>query len=477
MTYDIAVIGGGVVGGLLARELSKYKLSIAIVEKGDDVGMGASKANSSIVHGGFDPVPGTLKAKLNAKGALMMQSLTSELDVHYKNNGSMVLAFDSEQDEHVKTLYARGIENGIPGLSVISGDKAREIEPALSKNVTSALLCTSSGIVCPYELTIASVGNAMDNGAELLCDFEVVDIKDDGEKYDIVGKNGNTISARYVVNSAGIFSDNIAKMLGDNYHITAKKGEYMLFDKSEGALVNHTIFQTPTKAGKGILVTPTVDGNLLIGPTSEICEKCDGSTTLDGLDTVKAIAQKSTEKLNFRKIITSFSGLRSACDETDDFVIEMSKNSPRALELVGIDSPGLSSSPAIAEYAVELLKNAGLELVENENFNGKRISCRHFEKMSDEEKNELIKKEPAYGHIVCRCETVTAGEIIAAVRQNPPARTLDAVKRRTRSGMGRCQGGFCTPFITELLAREQGIDEVEVTKFGGDSKLLFGRTK
>lgn len=476
MIYDIAVIGAGVVGGLVARELTKYKLNVVILEKSDDVATGASKANSSIVHGGYDPEPGTLKAKLNARGTAMMEKLCRDLDVHYKNNGSLVLAFDAEQDEHVKRLYERGLKNGIPGLSVISGDEARRLEPALSEKVTSALCCTSSGIVCPYDLTIAAVGNAMDNGAELLCNYEVTSIVDNGYEYEI--SNGkDTVKARFIVNSAGLFSDKIAGMLGDTYHIVAKKGEYMLFDRSEGELVSRTIFQTPTKAGKGILVTPTVDGNLLIGPTSVLTDKDDKATTLEGLDLTKATALKSTEKLNFRKIITSFAGLRSACTESDDFIVKMSENSPRALELIGIDSPGLSSSPAIAEYAVELLGLAGLELKAKSDFNTTRISCRRFEKMTAEEKNEVIKKDASYGHLVCRCETITEGEIIAAIRQNPPARSLDAIKRRTRSGMGRCQGGFCTPFITELLAKELGIDETSVTKFGGESKMLIGKTK
>ena len=476
MIYDIAVIGGGVVGGLVARELTKYKLNVVIIEKSDDVAMGASKANSSIVHGGYDPIPGTLKAKLNVKGAAMMAELCRDLDVHYVNNGSVVLAFNEEQDAHVKALYERGIENGVPQLSVLTGDEVRKLEPHISPAVTSALLCESSGIVCPYMLTVASIGNAMDNGAELVTEFCVKSITDNGSEYEI-SDGSKTIKAKYVVNSAGLYSDDIAKMLGDDYSIVAKKGQYMLLDRSEGEFCTHTIFQTPSKEGKGILITPTVDGNLLLGPTSELCDKEDVSTTLEGLDFTKVTALKSSGDLNFRKIITSFVGLRSFCEDTEDFVIEMSKKSPRALNLVGIDSPGLSSSPAIAEYAVEVLREAGLELVSKDDFNKTRVSCRRFESLSAEEKNEIIKNDPAYGHLVCRCETVTEGEIIQAIRQNPPARSLDAVKRRTRSGMGRCQGGFCTPFITELLARELGVDETEVTKFGGDSKILVGRTK
>lgn len=477
MIYDVAIIGAGVVGGLTARQLMKYKLSVCVIESGCDVALGATKANSAIVHGGYDPVPGTLKAKLNVKGTAMMEKLCEELEVHYKNNGSMVVAFDEEQLEHVKKLYERGKLNGVPGLSVISGDEARKIEPALSKNIVGALLCESSGIVCPYDLTIAAVGNAMDNGADLALDFKVIEIKDNGESYEIISDDGATIQARYVVNSAGLGSDDIARMFGDEYHITAKKGEYMLLDKSEGGLVKKTIFQTPTKAGKGILVSPTVDGNLLVGPTSEKTDKDDKSTTPGGLDTIKEKASMSAENINYRAVITSFAGLRASCDESDDFILEISKNSPRAVNAVGIDSPGLSSSPAIAEYIVDLLRTAGLKLEENADFCGKRVNCKHFRTLSEEEKNEMIKKCPSYGRVICRCETVTEGEILDAIRQNPKATTIDGVKRRTRAGMGRCQGGFCMPFVTDIIAKELKIARSQVTKTGGKSRLLFGKTK
>ena len=251
----------------------------------------------------------------------------------------------------------------------------------------------------------------------------------------------------------------------------------MLLDRSEGSLVSYTIFQTPGVFGKGILVSPTADGNLLVGPTSELTEKGDVSTTLAGFDKIKAIAARSTGKVNYRKVITSFAGLRSSCADSEDFIIEFSKNAPKFIELVGIESPGLSSAPAIAVYVAEMLKNDGLTMEENAEFNANRVSCRRFGTLSMEEKNEMIKADPAFGHLICRCETVTEGEILLAIRQNPPARSIDAVKRRTRAGMGRCQGGFCTTFITELLAKEQGIDETKVTKFGGGSYMLCGKTK
>lgn len=477
MTYDVAIIGAGVTGALTARRLSAYKLKICILEKGADVAVGATKANSAIVHGGYDPVPGTLKAKLNVEGAQMMEGICRELDVHYKNNGSMVVAFDEEQLENVKKLYARGIENGVKCLSVITGDEARALEPKLSKDIVGALLCKSSGIVCPYELTIAAAGNAMDNGAELKCGFDVESISDDGETFTVRSSDGQEVCARYIVDAAGIESGIISAMLGEPYTINTVKGEYMLLDKSEGSTVSHTIFQTPTKAGKGILVSPTVDGNLLTGPTSQACEPDDKTTTLEGLDTVKAKAALSVPSVNFRSVITSFTGLRASCRENSDFIIKNAEKHPRAVLAVAVDSPGLSSSPAIAEYITGLLCNAGLALEKNEKYSPYRVSCRHFRSLSDEEKNEIIKKDPSYGRVVCRCETVTEGEILMAIRQNPPATTMDGIKRRTRAGMGRCQAGFCTPFTTELIARELGIAESEVTKNGGNSKLLIGKKK
>ena len=477
MIYDVAIIGAGVTGGLTSAALAKDKLGVCIVEAGADVALGATKANSAIVHGGYDPVPGTLKAELNVKGAAMMADICRRLDVHYKNNGSMVVAFDDEQLEHVKMLCERGKTNGVPGLSVITGDEARKLEPALSKNIVGALLCTSSGIVCPYDLTIAAVGNAMDNGADLVCNFKVASISDDGKIYTLTSEGGDEIKAKYIVNAAGLGSDDVARLYGDDYHLVAKKGEYMLLDKSEGGLVSRTIFQTPTKAGKGILVTPTVDGNLLVGPTSEKTEKDDKTTTLEGLDTIKAKASLSVDGINYRAVITSFAGLRSSFEENEDFILEVSAHSPRAVNAIGIDSPGLSSSPAIAEYIVNLLAGAGLELEEKPEHIDARVSCKHFRTLSAEEKNEMIKKDPSYGRVICRCETVTEGEILAAIRQNPKATTTDGIKRRTRAGMGRCQAGFCTPFVTELIAKELGIAENQVTKTGGGSRLLLGNRK
>ena len=478
MIYDVVIIGAGVVGGLTARELSRFNLKVCVLESEADVSMGASKANSAIVHGGYDPVPGTKKAKFNVQGAEMMEKVCADLDVGYIKNGSMVVAFDDEQLKHVQMLYERGIKNGVKGLSVITGDEARKLEPALSDKITGALLCNSSGIVCPYNLAIAAVGNAMDNGADLKLNFKVVNAKNNGDTYTITSEDGQNVESRYVINCAGVNSDVIASLFGDDgYHIKARKGEYMLLDKSEGHLVSRTIFQTPTKLGKGILVTPTVDGNLLVGPTSVPADKDDKTTTPEGLNQVKSIAALSCPSLNYRTVITSFAGERSSCVESEDFIVEISPKSPRVIETVGIESPGLTSSPAIAVYIPELLKQAGLELTEKQDYNPIRVSPKHFRYAPDSEKNEMIKNDPRFGRIICRCETVTEGEIVTAIHQNPKAMTFDAVKRRLRSGMGRCQGGFCTPFITEIIARELGIDETEVTKFGKGSNILVGKTK
>ena len=480
MKFDVAVIGAGVVGALVARELSRYELSVGLLERANDVAAGASRANSGIVHGGFDPVPGTKKAKLNLKGTQMMPALAAELGVSYKQNGSMVLAFSEEEALHVKKLYDRGLQNGVPGLSLLSGDEVRALEPNVSREVVAALRCTSSGIICPYGLTIAAVGNAMDNGVKLICNFEVDHICRTADGY-VIYAGDRKVEARYIVNCAGLFADRVAAMVGDKqYELIPRMGEYMLLDHCEIGLCSHTLFQVPTAAGKGILVSPTADGNILVGPTSVEVGNRDRDhrdTSAEGLSVIRHAAEKSVPQIPWRSTITSFTGLRSSLAGGDDFVIEPSAGWERVVHAIGIDSPGLSSAPAIAEELVALLKEQGLPLVKKANFCGTRAPYRAFSAMNVEQKNEMIKRDPAYGSIVCRCETVSEGEILEAIRRNPPARSLDAVKRRVRAGMGRCQGGFCTVYITELLARELGCDVTEVTKFGKGSELVRGYTK
>ena len=475
--YDVAVIGAGVVGALTARELSRYAIKVALLEKADDVAMGASKANSAIVHAGFDCIPGTTMAKMNVKGNQMMESVTKELSVPFKRNGSMVLAFGSDEEPMLRELMDRGEKNGVPGMKILSGDEARELEPALSAEVTAALLAPSGGIVCPYELTIAAAGNAMDNGAELFTGFEVKGASFADGVWTLQAADGRTEKAKYIVNAAGMYSDIIAGMLGDFYTLRPRRGEYMLLDREQGSTVSHTIFQCPSAAGKGVLVTPTVDGNLLLGPTSVYQDsRDDRSTTAEGLSDVARLAAKSVPSVNTRAVITSFTGLRASRPE-HDFVIAPSAHSPQAVELVGIESPGLSSAPAIAVEVVKILGEMGLSLTEKAGFNPHREGIPKFREMSTAQRQALIERDPLFGHIICRCETVTEGEIVQALHQNPPAHDLDGVKRRTRTGMGRCSGGFCTPQAVEIIARELGISPTEVTKCGGESYLLTGKAK
>ena len=474
-SYDVAIIGGGVVGGMIARALSAYQLRICILEKENDVARGASAANSSIVHAGFDAHEGSLKAKMNVQGAEMMEAVCRELGVKYQNNGSLVLGFDEADRAALNDLLRRGVTNGVKDLRLLEQAELRALEPNVAKDATCALYAPTAGIVCPYELTIASIGNAMDNGAELRTNFAVTSIADLGDTFEISSSNGS-IRATYVINAAGLFADAIAHMVGDtSFTIHPRRGEYLLLDRECGGMVKQTLFRTPGKMGKGLLVTPTVDGNLLVGPTSVDQEdKTDKSTTLEGLSLIRAKSAENAEGVPFGKTITSFCGLR-AVGSTGDFIINMPRE--RFVNVAGIESPGLSSSPAIAQYVVAMLKDAGMELAPNPDFDPIRPATHAFREGTIEEKNAMIQKDPAYGRILCRCEGVSEGEILAAIRQNPRPRDLDGVKRRTRAQMGRCQGGFCSPYIVELLAKEHQVPFESITKFGGSSIINFEKTK
>ena len=475
MKYDVLIAGAGVTGAMAARELSRYQLSVCLLEKENDVACGASKANSGIVHGGFDPEPGTLKAKLNTEGIALLYEAAKELHVPCKQNGSMVCAFGADEEPAIDELYERGLTNGIGGMKVLSGDEARALEPNLSEAITKVLHIPSAGIICPYDLTIAAVGNAMDNGAELKRNFDIAKIEQkDG--FVVTSTDGETVEGRFFLNCAGNHADEVAELIGDRfYDIIPRAGEYMLLDKAEGSRVSHTIFQVPSKEGKGILVTPTVDGNLLCGPTAAKVEGPEhNETTSEGLAVVQKLAAKSVPSVNFRQVITSFTGVRSS-EKNGDFIIEESKKAKGFIHVAAIDSPGLTSCVAVAKYALNILKDCGLALVEKENWNGNREDTHAFRKMNDEEKDAFIKANPSYGKIVCRCETVSEGEIRDAIRRNPQAWDIDGVKRRTRSGMGRCQGGFCSPYVMKLIAEELGIPMEQVTKTGKGSEPLLGK--
>lgn len=477
MKYDVVIIGAGVIGALTARELSRFKLKTALLEAENDVAMGATKANSGIVHAGFDALPGTLKAKYNVKGTAMMPEYCKELDVPYLNNGSLVVAFSEKELETLHELYDRGIQNGVPDMEIIDKDALKALEPNLSDEACGALYAKSAGIVCPYELTIAAAENAVTNGVDFHRNCRVTGISFDNGVFTLQTTLGE-VTSKYVINAAGTHSDEIAAMVGDHsVKISARSGEYFILDKAVGDMVTRTIFQCPTELGKGVLVSPTVDGNLLIGPTAtEIEDRNNTATTLDGLNSVRNFAMKSCPTVSTRNAITSFSGLR-AHDASNDFIVGPSEVNPQFFNAAGIESPGLSSAPAIAKYISYLLTMEYNKIDVNENYVGERKDVFRFRHATDEERAEAIKRNPAYGRIVCRCETITEGEIIDAIHAPAGARDVDGVKRRTRAGMGRCQGGFCGSKVVEILARELGLDVNEVTKFGGDSRILFDKTK
>ena len=475
--FDIAVIGGGVIGASVLRELTKYELSVCLLERENDVCMGQSKANSGIVHAGFDAAVGSNKARFNVEGNAMMERYAKELGVKFRRNGSLVVAFSSDQLETLKELKKRGETNGVKELEIISAEKLFELEPNINRNAVGALWAKTGGIICSYELTIAAVGNAMDNGAKLFTDFDVTAIDGDFGGFDITAKDGRKVSAKAIINCAGLNCDKVAAFVGDfSFKMGARKGEYILLDRESGDFVSHTLFFTPTKLGKGILITQTVDGNILLGPTAEEQPTGETSTSVKGLAAVTSKAKEMCAGVPFYNTITAFAGVRAYSDR-HDFIIEESKEKKGFINCAGIESPGLTSAPAIAKYVVNGLIGGLFELKENKNFDPIRKPDYFFKNLSVEEKNEIIKADPAYGHIVCRCEQITEGEIRRAVRENPPARDIDAVKRRTRAGMGRCQGGFCQPYVAEIIAEETGAPIESVTKFGAGSELLVGKSK
>ena len=476
--YDVLIIGGGVTGSAIARELSRYDLKTALFEKGEDVCSGTSKANSGIAHAGFDAVPGSWKAKMNIRGSQMMEELSRKLDFPYKRNGSLVLCFDEKDRPRLEKLLQQGKENGVEGLEILEKKELLALEPALSEEVVCALHAPTGGIVCPFKLTIALAENAAVNGVEFHLNEGVKRVsKGPVEGYFVETEKG-TYETRIVVNAAGLYSDEIHNQVsGEKLHITPRKGEYCLMDKKVGQLVSHTIFQMPTAMGKGVLVTPTVHGNLMVGPTAtDISDKEGVDTTAEGLDEVLKKAALSVKSLPRGVTITSFAGLR-AHEDHDDFILGEVKDAPGFFDAVGIESPGLTSAPAIGEWMAEkivekLRKTQKVE--EKKAFQETRKDIPNIASMDQAEAAALIAENPAYGTIICRCEKVTEGEIIDAIRRPLGARSLDGIKRRTRAGMGRCQAGFCSTKVMDILARELGIPLEEVTKAGGASRMLTG---
>jgi len=474
---DVLIVGCGVVGANIAYELARTRAGVVVAEKENDVCCGASKANSAVAHAGYDPVPGTLMAKYNVWGSRLMPALCARLDVAYRDNGSLVAAFSDAEKPALEALRARGERNGVPGLRLIDGNQARGLEPNLSAEVAWALEVPGSAIVDPWELTVATAEAAARGGADIRTGTEVLGIEEAGDHY-VARTNRGEIAARFVVNAAGVFADKIHNMAAEPaFSIAPVRGEYLLLDKGQGNLVTRAIFQLPTDAGKGVLVLPTTHGNLLAGPTSEPAADKEGvATTARGLERVRALAAKSVPGIDFSDVIRDFAGLRAANASAHDFVIGFPAGHPRFLDVAAIQSPGLTSAPAIAADAVRLLREAGLEAPERPGFVDTRRRTR-FRELPPTEMNALIAKDPRYGRVICRCETVTEGEIVEALRRPPGARSLDAVKRRCGAGLGRCQGGFCGPRVLEILAREWGIDPTEVPQDREGSYLLSGQPK
>ena len=475
--FDVTIIGAGVIGCSVSRELSKYNLKTCVIEKSSDVASGTTKANSAIVHGGYDANPSTMKGKLNAKGNAMFTSLAKELDFPFKRNGSLVLCFDINHMGDLEKLLEQGTKNGVPDLAILDGDQVREMEPNVTLSCVGALYAPTGGIVCPYEMTIAMAENAYTNGVEFEFETEVTNIEKKSSNY-IIKTNKGDIETKVIINAAGLFSDEINNMVSNyKFKILPKRGEYVLFDRACGDMVTKTIFQLPTKLGKGVLVTPTVDGNLLIGPNAvDQDNKTDLFTTREGIDDIVLNAQLSIQMpLPMNMVITSFAGNRSKC-EGNDFIIGEVMDAKNFINVAAIDSPGLTSAPSIAVMVADIVKEK-LAPTKNLKFNPIRKGIRKFREMSNDDRKEIIKEIPEYGTIICRCETVTEGEIIDSIRRPLGAKTLDGVKLRTRAGMGRCQSGFCSTKVMDILSKELNIPICAVTKSGGDSILLTGKNK
>ena len=474
--YDVTIIGCGIAGASLAYQLSRYNLRVLVLERENDVSMGTTKANSAIVHAGYDPEPGSLMAKLNVRGAEMMEPLCRSLSVEYRRVGSFVIAFDEADLVHLQKLYKNGIQNGVGGLRILSGAEARTMEPNLADTVCGALLAPSAGIVDPWGLCIAEAEVAVRNGVELRLRSEVYGIKELDNHYVLHTSSGD-VETTYLVNCSGTHGHEISAMVGpQEWEARPSRGEYYLLDKSSGDLVQHVIFQCPTVRGKGVLVSPTVHGNLIVGPNAQDAEDADDcKTTLAGLEEVADSSRRSVPSLDLRQSIRNFAGVRAITSESD-FIIRPARTSPRLLHICGIKSPGLSAAPAIAEYALELLEEMGLKLGRKSSWNGAREQIR-FRSLSESEKADLIRRDPRYGRVICRCETITEGEIIAAIHSPITPSTIDGNKRRAGGGMGSCQGGDCGARGWGILAKEVGWDSMEITQDGVGTRLLMEQTK
>lgn len=473
--FDVAIIGAGIVGTMISRELSKYKLDVILLEKDNDVANGTTKANSAIIHAGYDASVGTIKAKTNVEGNAMFDKLCEDLSVPFKRIGSLVIAKCEEEKKILQELYKRGKQNGVAKMKLLTKEEVRQMEPNLTEKIEGALYAPTAGIVGPWELAIALAENAVENGVELKLNSKVTNIvKHDG--FYRIFSDKDYVEAKYVINCAGVYADKINNMVNsEGFEIMANSGEYQLYDKNVGKLSNSIIFQCPSHKGKGVLALPTVHGNFMIGPTSEyVSDKESKKTTREGMDLLYENIKELFSEFPYDQIITSFMGLRAKV-ESQDFIIEETNESSRFINVAGIDSPGLTAAPAIAKLVLKILKNSIGELKLKESFASTRREVKHFMELSEKEQSELIEKDKSYGKIICRCENITEGEIIDVIKRKAGATTVDGVKRRARPGSGRCQGGFCSPRVMEILARELNVEMDEILKGNKESYILMRR--
>jgi len=487
---DVVIIGAGIIGTSIARELSRYNLDIVIVEKQNDVACGATKANSALIHAGFDAPHDSLKGITNVRGNYLYDQVCKELSVPFERIGALVVAFGDDEMPVLERLLENGKKLGIKGLDIINREKVKEMEPNINDAIIAALYAPTAGIINPWEMAMAFAENAIDNGAELKLNFDVKAIdkvaaqsdKANSERF-VVKSESEEIETRIVINASGIYGDTIYELVDTPYFkIRPRRGEYYLLDSTTQGVVSRTIFKCPGKMGKGVILSPTIDGNITVGPNSKDLDlqmKLSTETTLDGLENVKAQGKVLVPNLPFGENITNYAGLRAEPD-SGDFIVEESPQVKGFINVAGIKSPGLSSAPAIAEMVVEIVKTIAErddKLEKNKEFNPYRKIKKHFYEMTNDERDELIKKDPRYGRVICRCENVTEGEIIDAIHSTCGATTLNGIKRRLRPGAGRCQGGFCSPRVTEIIARELDIDMTEVLQENQNSNVLMGKTK
>lgn len=486
--YDYIVIGGGVVGSIVARWLSRYEGSVLLIEKEADICMGTTAGNTAIVHAGYDPVPGSLKARMNVKGNAMWDEFAAELNFPFERRGDYVVAIGEDELPALDTLMVQGKKNGVPGMTILSGAEVRAREPKINPEVSGALWASTGGICDPFGVTIAAAENAVMNGAKVMLNTAFEDFIMEGSRIVGIKTNRGDFGCRWAINCAGLYSDEVMHKAGvrPEFIIKPRKGEYYVFDRADQR-INNVLFPVPSDKGKGILVTTTMHGNTIVGPNANVIDdKLDTSVTREGLDEIWGGAQKLIPSLSKRHVIAIFAGLRAygnaptktpGLSYNHDYIIEIPENVQGFVNLGGIESPGLAASPAIAEEVIDLLKDAGEKFKEKKDYDPIRPARPCFREMSHEDRKLLIAMDPRYGRVICRCENVTEGEVVAEIHAPIPATTYDAIKRRTWLGTGRCQGGFDTPRVVQILSEELGISPLEITKKGSGSNFLFRPTK